>query len=443
MAIVLAGEEPEQPTKVESQDALSPEEAKAADKLKASKPGLKQKLAGGIKKAFKLKWYVYVIVGVVVLATVGGSAWYWGWGRKLLGLVGIETDGTTTDQSADGPEEPMITYFENPINGVLIESNAAAPLMERRPLCVMIENHPDARPQSGLAEADVVYEALAEGGITRFEAVIWSTEPERLMPIRSARAYFVKWATDIEGCVYHHIGEAHSSDPDINVRSVVNKYGVLRIGDRAFLRDKECRKEHAQEHCAYSLPETLWSEAAEEGWTGGIEEVQTYLFKEDVDPISATKGVTDYSTAEHSLHVTLTKGYSQRNYESLWTYDPETNSYLRAHGDFTKSTPHTDAATGEQLSAKTVVIEKVKQISTGDRKNHNDIEVIGTGSAVILMDGKIIQGTWSKADGDHRTTFYDLDGNEIKFNRGKIWIQAMPDVNDIGIKTPTGTITEI
>ena len=439
MAIVLAGENPDVELGEKTQvEALTKE---AGETKVPVLPETKKALGA---KPFKLRWYVWVIAGVLVAGIVGGMAWYWGWWDRVYNsLTGTEDDGTDQDNGDLGPEEPVITYFENPINGVMIETEDAAEAMERRPLCVMIENHPDARPQYGLAEADLVYEALAEGGITRFMAVVWSTAPSRLMPIRSARAYYVKWATDIEGCIYHHIGEAHSEDPDINVRTVVNKYGVLRIGDRAFLRDSECRKEHAQEHCAYSLPETLWAEAEEEGWTGGIEDVQAYKFKDETDPVSATTGVTDYSTAAHSFHLTLTKGYSQNNYETVWTYDKATNSYKRAHGTLTKSTAHMDATTGTQLSAKNVVIMRVVERSTGDRKNHNEVEVIGTGTALILMDGKIIEATWSKPDGDTRTTFFDLTGNEIKFNRGKIWIQAMPTVNTVEVKTPAGAIVEL
>jgi len=429
MAIVVAGDTPD--IELAQEDEL---------KTKAEKGDAVEKPA----KRFHLRWYVWAIVGVLVAGTIGGMAWYWGWWDRVFNSDDTEDVGDTADTTDTGPEEPVVTYFENPINGVLIESgDALTAKMANRPLCVMIENHPDARPQYGLAEADLVYEALAEGGITRFMAVVWSNTPSRLMPIRSARAYYVKWTTDIEGCIYHHIGEAHSSDPEINVRSVVRKYGVLEVSDRAFLRDSECRKHHAQEHCAYSLPETLWTEAAEQGWTGGIENVQTYLFKEEIDPVSATTGVTDYSTTAHSLHVKLTTGYSQSTYETVWTYDPVMNSYKRAHGTLTKSTPHLDATTNTQLSAKNVVIMRVDSNAQGDRKNHNDIEVIGTGTAVILMDGKIIEGTWSKADGESRTKFYDLSGNEIMFNRGKIWIQAMPLENKIDVKPPTGTTVQI
>lgn len=428
MAIVLSGEKP-----IVENEPINPALPKTEVQPNEAQPE-------HVKKTFKLRWYVWTIIVVLVLGIIAGMAWYWGWWSKAISAL---TNDTKSADSASGPEEPVVTYFENPINGVMLESGEAlSEAMERRPLCVIIENHPDARPHYGLAEADLVYEALAEGGITRFEAVVWSTAPERLMPVRSARAYFVVWATDIEGCVFHHIGEAHSSDSEINVRSVVNKYGVLRIGDRAFLRDSECRKTKNQEHCAYSLPETLWSEAEKTGWTGGIEKVQTFKFKEDIDPFASQAGVTDYSDGIHSFHLSLSRSSSQNNYETVWTYDPETNAYFRSHGTLSKSTPHKDAASGEQLSVKNVAIQRVTVRSTGDRKNHNKIEVIGTGDALILMDGKVIEGTWSKPNGDTRTKFYDAEGNEIVFNRGQIWIQAMPTGNKVDAKTPAGTSAE-
>ena len=103
-----------------------------------------------------------------------------------------------------------------PLNGqyyTLTEKNAWS---SRRPLFVMIENTPDARPQSGLSKADVVFEAVAEGGVTRFGALYYCAaqyQDVTLAPVRSARSYFVDWASGFNLPMYVHVGGANLDGP--------------------------------------------------------------------------------------------------------------------------------------------------------------------------------------------------------------------------------------
>lgn len=344
------------------------------------------------------------------------------------------TSNNTTESEAskqvDLPPKPK--YTENPINGVPILETKKSEIERRLPLCVMIENLPDARPQYGLYDADMVYEAVAEGGITRFMAVFWSKDVEKIMPIRSARKYYVDWSTDIKDCIYYHIGEATSPDPDVGVRQTINRYGIKNIHDILFWRDKECDRVKNTEHCAYSSTKAIWDHAKELGWSGDIDNVRSYLFKHDKDPIISGVGIHDYSTSSHQIHVTLSRPYKTIAYHIIWVYDPKTNSYLRYHGVFDNKEPLVDPVSGKNISAKNIALIRTKIKFTGDIKNRNEVTVIGSGPAWILIDGKVVEGRWEKKDINSRTIFYDLEGNEFRFDRGQLWIQAIPD--DIGIQ---------
>ena len=144
--------------------------------------------------------FAVVVVGVLVIAVVCTAA-------------SSSEPGPTATASpspvptlAPTPVPTLPPKEASPLNGVLIDRAEFAQLQQRAPLAVMIENDPAARPQSGFHKADLVYEAVSEGGITRFMAVFWRNEAERIEAIRSARVYYIHWAAEL-GAVYVHWGQ--------------------------------------------------------------------------------------------------------------------------------------------------------------------------------------------------------------------------------------------
>jgi len=93
--------------------------------------------------------------------------------------------------------------------------------------------------------------------------------------------------------------------------------------------------------------------------------------------------------------------------------------------------PHKDQEeTDKQIEVKNLIVQfAVENSIAGDDKGRLDYQLIGSGKALVFIDGKVVDATWSKADRDDRTLFYDTDGNEIEFNRGKFWISIVPDRN--------------
>lgn len=300
---------------------------------------------------------------------------------------------------------------ENPINGELYTQDELKAIKDNPPLAVMIENHTAARPQSGLDKADIVYEALAEGGITRFMGVYWGKEAKVLGPIRSARFYFVELLSEYDA-IYMHIGGASKTgNPKVDAIEAIYKYGIhdLDTGG-SFYRVKDRKAPHN----AYSSTATLWGIADKRGWDE-YDEPTAWKFKRDAKV--SDRG--DNTVATIRFLTGLANGGA---YDTKWVYDKKTNLYYRENG----GAEHKDKETGAQYTAKNVIIQNVKLQSAATGHSHVIQDVVGSGDAKVLLDGKVIEAKWSKKDRTSRTVFKDTSGKEIEFNRGQVWVEIYP-----------------
>ncbi len=319
-----------------------------------------------------------------------------------------------------------------PLNGGMFTKEERKIWEQRRPLTVMIENHAEARPQSGLSRADIVYEAVAEGGITRFLAVFYcgaSAEEITIGPVRSARTYFLDFASEYgDYPLYAHVGGANLPGP-ANALGQIGDYGWLRKGNDLnqfaisfpiFWRDYE-RIGHpvATEHTVYSTTDKLWEVAHKRGLDAQDSEGNrwdknfvSWKFKEEA---SAEK-----RGQMTRIEFDFWKGY--KDYTVVWEYDKEANLYRRANG----GAPHKDLNNGEQLAAKVVIVQFMEEKGPIDELKHLLYKTTGKGKAIIFQDGQGLQATWTKAKRQERTKFLDTKGKEIEFNGGQIWIEILP-----------------
>ena len=309
----------------------------------------------------------------------------------------------------DLPQEPKTE--ESPINGQLFTKEEMTELMKLRPVAVMISNHADARPVSGLSSADLVIESLVEGGITRNMAFFWSETPEKVGSVRSARQYFLEWLSPYDP-LYIHVGCASTTNPRTNACDHLFSYNLKDVSYFGSWRTTDA----IAPHNAFSSVTYAREYGEARDWSGFPDDFESWKFKEDLD---ITKRGEAYRY-EIVFHKTLNYGGL---YDTIWEYDRLTNSYKRYIG----GEIDIDANNGQQITAKTVVVQKIKMVSAYDDKGRIIQDTIGGGEAVILMDGKEIYGTWKKTDRMDRTTYYDNRGNEIEFNRGRIWISAISD----------------
>ncbi len=308
------------------------------------------------------------------------------------------------------PKEPKTE--ESPLNGLLFSKKEMDVMKKRRPVAVMINNHSEARPQSGLTSADIVYETNAESGITRYLGIFWSNAPAKVGPIRSLRQYYLEWASEYDPLLLRD-GCAESTDPKANACGNVRTYAIKDLGTVGAWRWNDGRR--YAPHNEYTSITNAWDYAKKKGWDSFPSSIKAFEFKNDAD----MKDRGEKTVVKTVFHMRINNSGA---YDAIWTYDPQTNSYFRKIG----GKIDTDQESGTQVNAKNVVIQKVKMYASSDGTARVVIPTEGEGEAVILQDGKIINAKWKKTSRTDRTMFYDSSGKPIKFNRGRIWIAAIP-----------------
>jgi hypothetical protein len=322
-----------------------------------------------------------------------------------------------------------------PLNGMKYTMQEKTDWETRRPLAVMIENHEEARPQSGLSRADIVYEALAEGWVTRFMGVFYCNTPFEnifLAPVRSARTYFIDWVSEYDA-LYNHVGganrytdNAEKTDPRADALGQIDRYGIKDmdllasgIGYPNCYRNPD-RLDHpvATEHTVVCQSQKIYEIGKKRGWTN-VDEKGISWDKNFVPWKFQDEAVTTDRGTVMTIKLTFSEGYEK--YDVEWDYDSTLNVYKRKNG----GVPHLDLETKEQLTAKNVVVQLTKVMGPVDDNGHMLYTTIGSGKALIFQNGKVIVGSWSKKSRIGRTQFFDATGKEIDFVRGPIWIELL------------------
>lgn len=307
------------------------------------------------------------------------------------------------------------------LTGESFTEEQAAYFKDQRPFGVMVNNHVDARPQSGLIYADLVYEIVAEGGITRYLAFFLSNTPEKIGPVRSTREYYLVLVKELSDAMIMHIGYSPQALIAIDTWPVRSLFrGGCESMPGCAWRDNP--RNVAYEHTAYVDGTKLRELGTKLGWEGKAD-IRSYKFKDTANkyaqmPSAATKISIDF--------------WNRGDYSSIFTYNSQNNTYLK-HTGYDASDqpiPLVDQETGAQVEVKNLIVQFATEDSVaGDEKGRLDYQLVGSGKALVFIDGKVIDATWSKASRDERTIFYDTSGNEVEFNRGKFWIAIVPDRN--------------
>jgi hypothetical protein len=291
-------------------------------------------------------------------------------------------------------------------------------LLERRPLAIKVQNVGAARPQYGLAEADLVYEHLSEAGITRFTALYLCQEAEKVGSTRSAR--FI----DLEiPAMYKSLLAFSGTSPglypkflnaDFYDREFVQNWGLRADG---FYRDRELREQGlAIEHTLFVDPVTIWETAEKEG----INEPQ------DLSGMHFSQEAPE--GGQPATHINIP--YPHRQMIVDYRYDDASGTYLRWDG----GEAHIDAATEEQLSATNVVVIYANHVDADfyedyPRTNHPSVQIQlwGSGPAVVFRDGQAYEGLWARPQRDDMVVFRDETGQiPIPLKPGNTWIQLVP-----------------
>lgn len=329
--------------------------------------------------------------------------------------------------------DPLIPRTEVcPLNGEKYTKQEKEVWETRRPLAVMIENHEEARPQSGLSYADIIYEAVAEGGTTRFMAVYYcgvAAGNLGVAPVRSTRTYFLPWVLEYDA-LYNHVGGAgrcidETVDPRAKALCQIGQYGIKDM-DQFGIGFPDCyrnpdRLDHpvATEHQMVCFTDNLYKIAKDRDWTNVDEE--GVLWNKNFEPWKFKKEANlEERGNPAALEFNFWEGYKE--YAVRWEYVKEENLYKRYNG----GQPHKDLEGDIQLTAKNIVILFAKETGPVDDHGHLLYENIGGGKALISQDGKVVEGSWVKKTKTSRTKFFDKGGAEVAFNPGQIWIEMVP-----------------
>lgn len=322
-----------------------------------------------------------------------------------------------------------------PLNGNL-HTVAQRELWEtRRPLGIMVENHTESRPQSGLSSADIVYEVVAEGGITRFLSIFYCDNPEMVGPVRSARIYFIRLLQGYGNHpLYAHVGGANTPGPADALGELkeigwdnYNAVGQFGLGFPYYWRDYDRLPGVATEHTMYTDPSLLWEFAAEEKGLG-YEDEDGIAWDEDFRAWEV-----DDSDPEVGDVTSIRMSYWEQfagDYSVDWEYDSEDNSYLRFNG----GEPHMDKNTDEQLEVSTVMVAFSDESEANDgyeNGTHLLYDLTSGNDAIVFKNGQAIEGTWEKDDFESSMIFYSEDGEEIAIAPGKVWVHILPSGNEV------------
>lgn len=317
----------------------------------------------------------------------------------LLVLVGCSKSdnnvgGDETNNDGDGNvivEEPKLKIID--------------PDSKTRPIAVMIDNHPNARPlHSGLQDAYIIYEIIVEGGFTRYMALFKDQETEKIGPVRSARHYYLDYALENDA-VYAHFGWSPAAQNDISKLKINNINGLI---SPAYWRDKN----FSAPHNAFTNLENIEKEITRLKYERDTN--KSILFDYSIDEIDLSKR-EDAEVADNVL-----AKYSSST-ETSYEYDSEEKVYKR----FVNGKKHVDNLTKEQYTAKNIIVYKLDTI-TLDSSGRRDIKNIGSGSGYFISGGYAVPIKWKKDSRSGKTVYTYEDGKEIVLNDGNTYIQILP-----------------
>ncbi len=326
----------------------------------------------------------------LAIIVIGGGAVY-----ALTGLFKTDPDPQQISSQAPKTSEPSkLTGVEVPI-----ETN-------KRPVtAIMIENSPDARPQAALKDAGVVFEAVAEGGITRFNALFMESEPSYIGPVRSVRPYYIDLFLPFDAAIVHAGGSGQGLQKikDLHVKDIdhgANAEAFQRISSRY------------APHNLYTSMKALDEVNKKRNYSS--DHVQSWPRKPEAPTQTPTVTKIDFNL-------------SGDLYNAHFDYDVKSNSYGRSEA----GTPHRDDRSGKQIKPKVVIALVMNYSQNGI---YSVYKTTGSGKMFVFQDGKVTKGTWKKTGPKNQFTFTDAEGNEIKLNAGQTWVTLVAGTDKVSYK---------
>jgi len=325
-------------------------------------------------------------------------------GLGLLAMLATYEDPVVYDLPLVTKKKPAPTKFYSPLTGNEVSDKATT---EREVTAIMIENSPDARPQSGLKESGIVFEAIAEGGITRFLVLYQEQQPELIGPVRSVRPYYIDWAAPFDASIAH-VGGSYNALQEV-------RNGQYKDIDQFFNAGAYWRaSDRYAPHNVYTSFKRLNELNAQKEYT---KSTFTGFPRTPIETSKKKKTEKDTNlTPATAVQVPI----SSSLYNSSYTYDKNTKTYLRDEA----GEPHTDREAG-QIAPRVVIVLKVPTSLGFEDGYREQMQTIGSGEGYLFQNGTVQPMTWKKADKKSQIRFVDAHDKDILLERGQTWITAI------------------
>ena len=409
--------------------AFEGEKAKKSRKIAENGGNVKPKRGLTNKKLL-----VFLIIGVIGM--IGGGV------MLAVALLGMNAEGPV----ANFPDLNAQEEKEEVYSALTGEALADKALVTAPAYCVQTPNGTDgARPQSGLNEAGVIFEAIAEAGITRFAAIYQNPSSAVIGPIRSLRIYYLEWDTPFDCTIVHAggSGDALAAVSSGGYKDLTENYTYMYRGtyggrrwNNLFTTSGLLREYSSKSGNASSEIKGFSRMTPEESAQARVDGTAS----EKLVITAPAKGDTSVMTPVAAKVGLRFGGLS--NFNVNYTYDAESNKYLRSYEsgvahevygcpkeDLGEKNPE-DVCSLTQMAPSVVVAMIVSERRASDNY-HEDISATGSGKAFIFQNGMVITGTWSKPTRADQIKFTDEDGNEIKLAPGQTMVSAVPGYGSV------------
>ena len=324
----------------------------------------------------------------------------------------VDVSQSTMMKSADAIDE---TFHEGVYNDLTGEWNTDRKEEYGRPIAIMINNIENAIPQSGIGQADILYEFVVEGGITRMLAIYNDYDNlEKVGSIRSCRPYYVTTAMEYDA-IYMHYGQSPQGQEELDKTGIDHISGLGGEGSVSFYRSSE----REAPHNVYTNSDMIKAGIDYLGCNTKHKEGFKSKFEFNEEDTVPTGDKVNKLTLNMSV-------YTQPWFE----YDSKNKVYKRfQYGD-----KQIDDLTGKQLTFKNIIIQFAHYTSIDDH-DRQLIDLVGSGDGYYISDGVMVPVTWTKSDDKAVTKYSTSDGKELKLNPGKTYVTVFESDNKAGVVT--------
>ena len=309
---------------------------------------------------------------------------------------------TTVPPTTEPTEPPPVDT--NPLTGEALEE-----ITENRPYAIMINNTAKAVPQCGISQADILYEIIAEGSVTRFMAIFEDlSDVDVIGPVRSVRPYFFRMAKHY-GAILSSAGGSDEAISLIKQEKYNYLNGIAGAGS-AFYRDAWRKANRGYEHSLMTTGENLMKAADKAGYKTTMDDVD-YGFHFTGEAMTAGESASE-----------LTIWFYKNGKKTTMTYDGSTGLYVMSqHGETSL-----DANNDSPIAFRNVVILEADS-HVKDKQGHLEVDTTGTGKGYFARDGHLIPITWSRENDNAHYVYTDESGNPISFGVGSTYVAITPD----------------